>query len=1339
MFTFRNYLGDDRETFLDPSKFLHAAYLKNLNEFIRFLHSCPLPKEIKESAIKVLETSRWIRCNLDKICYFIDHKGEELPKLPERDRRTSVLRDHLGTAIHFNGYANGEEATDSFKRVIEVIENFFINHRQSNIVLLCFITQFNYTDEVGCFEARTSSVLNFINDFNRFDRLSLSHLLQLCKTLYFTGHELYDFVIANAFFLSDSDYKYGENIHHEQKLIEMTPEIVFEEIQTILAYDKPDEDELNRAISLKEEDPTQWFCSLFEEFVQEVVWVNKRIEGSDPAFSVHFYFKNKTAAFNFSNFLSAVIQTNLQSPQNYIQPNRESVERYHNIQLNRESVERYSVCLKSQEYPFFRSKWDGYPMGITILAKDDELLKKNQLGNTLLHWIVAQPDFGGYYNSIIVALARKVSGGTLKEAIKISGYGGNTPLHFLFSCEGVMDFYYITENIPIKDLMEALHVKNEAGNMPIDLLLNFPVNTFQFFIFHSSFSKPLLNAMMRQKKNFLEIIIEKRMNSRMAAEKLMNMISREDLYYLTDTSSNEIICKFFYWIFSFPIEESVVISFIFKINPDVLRQIFFIEIEDENKNTLLNLVIRKNSALIFEKFINVIDPKNLPLTHQNNHGDTPLHVAAKEENNHVLPMLCDLIPQDQLYTVLSIKNSGGNTPFHLMAKNLYFNALKKLLNKLTPAGLVSIMTIEDFYGDNLLHYASDAQSSELLEFFFKHNTLSPMFLSSLLVFENFNRKTPLEFIFKSQNKNAFNLLMEKKIFTFLHSSFFSIRQDRKTSLAFWWGKIHTLKDQKELQRLLFFIIKIASIEIITLPSLESSPLFTVHELKNHILPLIIESIRVPVDPIEKNYVNLNQIFLKNLENEVEDEVTQNNLLKTLAFFVAYFAICRLSNSFRDLHQDSSIINIRLGDNRIIHLTDSLQYAEIENAGFASWVDFYLFKFWVESQSLSEQRKVLQDIIDSVIFYNELKPNLWQRKVIKMNKELDEGNLGVKVFRNEQNGKDFIDYLKKPTHRPKLRDSRIIAPTHKFCHLTGMIEPYVKKLPSVKYELALLSSLSNGDKEQVEEGKIYLSDNGKYMVRDASGVVQEGLFDMRLLEGGSLANKLNDKNFKDKILITTFNAGHTIRKESHKTHSKKTSATLLSPLKCTDVFFANRSLPFGVVFQIDPHLDDTYRQERAKIKAMLTARLAQNTHARGWRGSLEQVQHYQRQNGNFTSLLDFKAHIKELMGTNEILVQISSASLCAIFILSNAGSVLAAAASFREQIKTQLNLELPIVLYKPSERLFMPDYDHFLSHPDKSMRVKEQHAVKPLFFSEAEKRKREREDPPSLNAKRLRPT
>lgn len=92
-------------------------------------------------------------------------------------------------------------------------------------------------------------------------------------------------------------------------------------------------------------------------------------------------------------------------------------------------------------------------------------------------------------------------------------------------------------------------------------------------------------------------------------------------------------------------------------------------------------------------------------------------------------------------------------------------------------------------------------------------------------------------------------------------------------------------------------------------------------------------------------------------------------------------------------------------------------------------------------------------------------------------------------------------------------------------LNYTIETYDPKYKLRTYQLELMESLP--DPQKALKGKIYLSNEGQYLVLDEHGTPQEGKFDLALLEEDDLEDKLQDADFLSAIMLVTSNAGHTV--------------------------------------------------------------------------------------------------------------------------------------------------------------------------------------------------------------------
>lgn len=109
----------------------------------------------------------------------------------------------------------------------------------------------------------------------------------------------------------------------------------------------------------------------------------------------------------------------------------------------------------------------------------------------------------------------------------------------------------------------------------------------------------------------------------------------------------------------------------------------------------------------------------------------------------------------------------------------------------------------------------------------------------------------------------------------------------------------------------------------------------------------------------------------------------------------------------------------------------------------------------------------------------------------------------------------------------LEEGSIIFPPHAiaFSHAFGFsFDEYTHINDAEKYNLALMSELPENNLELAKEGKIYLSDNDKYVVRDPKGEVQQGT--LELDDKIDLSDLANNLMLKSKILKITSKAGHT---------------------------------------------------------------------------------------------------------------------------------------------------------------------------------------------------------------------
>lgn len=79
-----------------------------------------------------------------------------------------------------------------------------------------------------------------------------------------------------------------------------------------------------------------------------------------------------------------------------------------------------------------------------------------------------------------------------------------------------------------------------------------------------------------------------------------------------------------------------------------------------------------------------------------------------------------------------------------------------------------------------------------------------------------------------------------------------------------------------------------------------------------------------------------------------------------------------------------------------------------------------------------------------------------------------------------------------------------------------------------YDLVLISDLRDNNVINAEPYKLYLSNDGKYIARDLNGKVHQSSLPKNLVDLTDLDEKLNNPEFKSKVLDYTSKEGHTVK-------------------------------------------------------------------------------------------------------------------------------------------------------------------------------------------------------------------
>lgn len=137
----------------------------------------------------------------------------------------------------------------------------------------------------------------------------------------------------------------------------------------------------------------------------------------------------------------------------------------------------------------------------------------------------------------------------------------------------------------------------------------------------------------------------------------------------------------------------------------------------------------------------------------------------------------------------------------------------------------------------------------------------------------------------------------------------------------------------------------------------------------------------------------------------------------------------------------------------------------------------------------------------------------------------------RYFDNDEAIRIISTYINQNEHNPQLSKTLLkVSEEKKRSALTAavregfynIVKPIVE-IPWNMYDLALMLD----DKNQAQIGKIYLSEEGTYVVRDPRGILQTGSLKKANVDLSNLCNRLNDGELKKRILAVTSEVGYTL--------------------------------------------------------------------------------------------------------------------------------------------------------------------------------------------------------------------
>ena len=164
--------------------YLHKDVLRVFNDFHHFVSNMQIPvtepSKFKKDAIKLIESLKFIKINLEFIGYVVENKTNPDIYACEQDFAMGVIRDFNGTSLHVNAYHNKEEAQTAFANLVQQFENAIVAMQRVGRLEI-FVRQLQYDKNIGCVEARVSKALLFATASISSPAHSLDQLMAQCQ------------------------------------------------------------------------------------------------------------------------------------------------------------------------------------------------------------------------------------------------------------------------------------------------------------------------------------------------------------------------------------------------------------------------------------------------------------------------------------------------------------------------------------------------------------------------------------------------------------------------------------------------------------------------------------------------------------------------------------------------------------------------------------------------------------------------------------------------------------------------------------------------------------------------------------------------------------------------------------------------------------------------------------------------------------------------------------------------------------------------------------------------------------------------------------------------------
>jgi ankyrin repeat protein len=846
---------------------------------------------------------------------------------------------------------------------------------------------------------------------------------------------------------------------------------------------------------------------------------------------------------------------------------------------------------------------------------------------TILRMLAANSNTAGF-----TAIIDKVSVDALTAAVLVRDRQGYTLLHWTAEFSDSATFIALIEKLSVDTLSTALLLKDGYGYT-------------------------LLHRAIKNSPAFTALIKKVSVDALSTALVERNTNGTTPLHNAAEYLNSEGMC-----------------ALIEKISVDTLSDALLVK--DANGNTALHRAAKNSNTESFIAIINKlsVDTLSTALLQKNAHGTTPLHNAVKNLNSECLHALSKKATIEAFSHALLAQDGNGYTPLHCATFMLSKTRLIDLINEVSDEVLSTALLVKDKNGDTPLQLAAEKahSSSNPTDFIALIEKVSIDSLSAALQIQNNHGVTPLHKAAETFNSAGCLALIEKVSIEALSANL--LLQDH-----YGYTPLHWATQNANPEACLALIAKVSDVTLSDAISVKSNNGFT---------------------PLQKAALNSNAKGF----NALIEKLSADTLSKALLLKDRYWDTS-LHNAIQMANTVGLIASInKVNDDAIPAIIAIMKEYDLrpENvlAALLSRSDtFSGLSLFGNGSMMSPLKIILSESafnrnladIHHKFFTNKFASaclnRIWAR--IKSGEELLPGLrlrmqlmtvlMAKPAFSLTPDEIDFFRYLKKITaeHQDKI-DTLI----HQ--HLANRSVPSMIFLRNENRDTAYINLLK-AEAAQIpdpvldEVSELFLKIKQNEILikiiapRDHYDFIEQ-LKDYHYRP--ALRSKISNPKYKLVHLtgqVVAYNY-HSHKNKPPYTHTKKSSATLLSSTLSTPVF--------GQHDPNRPLVGYLFNKKDCVIKAML--RQDRGTYCHQWLTQTEEEAKNAAHlipNYNFTDESAFLYEINtDSSRTNEVLVKVKKEALVAIVVARKDSNSIRIAKERQNEVRDKLGLDLPVVFY-----------------------------------------------------------